>query len=426
MKAFLRRLPSVIFYSGCSILILLVVCFAGVWVSAYRSQAGIPPEEVRKQFIDFRENDRHSILMGLGLDLDLDPARLTEDIVLKKGDTSIIVKSSVDPTLQNFILRLLQRSRTIQAAVVVLDSNDGRILALASYEKDGKSDNLCLKADFPAASLFKIVSAAAALDSVGFNPDKQVYYRGKRHTLYKSQLKNKIGRYTIKTSFRKAFASSINPVFGKLGIFELGQDLLVGYADKFLFNHIIPFDFPVEMSTICVPEDEFGLAEIASGFNKKTLISPLHAALLASVAVNDGVMVAPWLVENVKNESGDLLYQWAPTMLTSPISSRAAKDLKTLMEDTVRYGTCWKSFHRLRRKRAFRNVEFGAKTGTINDAKDRFKYEWLTAYAHPKSGDKAICIAALTVHGKILGTRAHELGRCIIDYYLSCKGRGKK
>ena len=55
-KAFLRKLPSLIFYSGCSVLILLLICMGGVWISAYRSQAGIPPEGATKEFVDFREN----------------------------------------------------------------------------------------------------------------------------------------------------------------------------------------------------------------------------------------------------------------------------------------------------------------------------------------------------------------------------------
>jgi cell division protein FtsI/penicillin-binding protein 2 len=269
------------------------------------------------------------------------------------------------------------------------------------------------------------VAAGAALECAGYRPNKHVYYRGKRHTLYKSQLRKKTGRYTVQTSFRKAFASSINPVFGKLGIYDLGQSALEDYAGRFLFNHTIPFDFPVEMSTIQVPEDNFGLAEIASGFNKKTLISPLHAALLASVAANSGVMVSPWLIEHVTNESGECIYKWKPTRLCSPINRRVAKDLKCLMRDTVVYGTCRKSFRPLRRKRAFKKFEFGAKTGTINDEKDQFKYDWLTAYALPGKGNSGICLSVLSIHGEKLGIRAGELGRYIINYYLSSKKRSK-
>ncbi|MBW1900784.1 MAG: hypothetical protein JRJ20_04025 [Deltaproteobacteria bacterium] len=416
-RSFLRRLPSLVFYSGCAILTLMLVCFLGVWISAYRSQAGIPPSDVGKSFVEFREKlDRQNILK----DLDLDTAQLSDHIVLKKGEESITIVSSLDSSLQNYIIRLLRRSRTLQAAVVVLNSNDGRILAMVSYNRDGSSSDLCLKAAFPAASLFKIVSAAAALESAGFKPEKEVFYRGKRHTLYKAQLKKtRIGKYTERTSFKRAFATSINPVFGKLGIYDLGQDVMADYAGKFLFNHIIPFDFPVEMSTVQVPEEDFGLAEIASGFNKKTTISPLHAALLSSVVANNGVMVSPWLVDHVKNGSGELLYQRRPTRLSLSVSARTAKNLKVLMRDTVIYGTCRRSFRPLRRKKAFKDVELGAKTGTINEDADQFKYDWLTAYALSKNREKAICISVLSVHSKRLGIRANELGRYIINYHMT-------
>ena len=64
-------------------------------------------------------------------------------------------------------------------------------------------------------------------------------------------------------------------------------------------------------------------------------------------------------------------------------------------------------------------AELGAKTGTINDRNDRFKYDWLTAFVVPPSGKKSICIAVLGIHGKMLGVRANRLGRSIIRYYLS-------
>jgi len=417
-RAFLRRLPSVIFYSGCSILVLILVCLIGVWISAYRSQAGLPPPEIDEQFVEYRENHTRQTILK---DLNLDPASLADRIDFKKGDEDFTIELSLDSSLQKYITQLLRRSRTLQAAVVVLDSNDGRILAMVSYNKDQKNRDLCLRAAFPAASLFKIVSAAAALESAGYRPEKEVYYRGKRHTLYKSQLGKRHGRYTVTTSFKRAFASSINPVFGKLGIYDLGREVMSDYADRFLFNHTIPFDFPVEMSMIQVPEDDFGLAEISSGFNKETKISPLHAALLASVAVNKGVMVAPWLVENVKNGSGEFVYQRRPAQLNLSVSRHTARNLKVLMSDTVIYGTCRKSFRPLRRKRAFKNVELGAKTGTINDESDRFKYDWLTAYVLPKDRKKAICVAVLGVHSEMLGIRANELGRYIINYYVTKK-----
>jgi len=412
-KALLKRLSVSALYSGCGLLVLFLVFYAGSRISGYLSQAGFVPLHVEKPPGVFREKIPRQDPSFVLNNLDLDYRVLAHRFVVEKDGTRLTVQSSLDTSLQDKILALLKRSRTVQAAVVVLSPTDGRILAMANYEKGGQGDNLCTKAVFPAASLFKIVSAAAALETAGFTPERAVLFTGGKHTLYKRQLKKKAGPYATKISFSKAFGSSINSVFGKMGIYDLGRTVMTEYAERFFFNRVIPFDFPVEQSTINVPDDDYGLAEIASGFNRETLISPLHAALLAAAVVNNGTMMAPRLVERVFKESGELLYQSRPTMLTSPISRGTAKDLKVLMRDTILNGTCRKTFHALRRSRAFRDVELGAKTGTINDKLDQFKYDWLTVYALPKDGTKGICMAVLSVHGEKLGIRANELGRYI-------------
>lgn len=414
-----RKLPYLVLYSVGSFLALAFLVCIGSWISGHLSQASLTPPLTGKQPGAGPNQSPAQDHSNLLKELKLASAQLVDHVVLKKNGKRFDIKSSLDTPFQDYILRLLQRSNTLQAAVVAIAPDDGRILAMASYEKGGNSENLCVKASFPAASIFKIVSAAAALESAGFTPDKPVFFQGRKHTLYKQQLKQTINKYTNKTTFRKAFASSINSVFGKMGIHDLGKGLMSEYANRFLFNREIPFDFPVAVSTFQVPDDDYSLAEVASGFNRKTLISPLHAALMASVVANNGIMMAPWLVERVSNEAGELVYQRQVAKLTSPISPKTAEDLKVLMRETVLRGTCRKSFQRLRRKKAFKDGDFGAKTGTINDKEDQFKYDWLTGYFIPQNGRKAISLAVLTVHGEKLGLRSHELGRYIIKYYIT-------
>ena len=419
VKRLLKRAPLIILCSGFLVAALVCLFLAIPWISGRTGQAGTGVSAMGNRS-DPISDDLKKTTVSIELeDLNLDTSQLTGRFVLERSGGSVIVESSLDPDLQNYVVDLLQKSKTLKAAAVVLRPDDGRILAMAGYDKEGNGERLCLKADFPAASLFKIVSAAAALESAGFTPEKPVYFDGYKHTLYKRQLKQKRGRYTSEISFKKAFGSSINPVFGKLGIYDLGQKVMVDSAEKFFFNRSIPFDFPVANSIVKVPDDDFGLAEIASGFNKRTVISPLHAALLASAVANNGVMMKPWLVKRVLQENGEVLYQGRPSTMTNSISKETAKDLKVLMRETVMHGTCRKSFRRLRRKKAFKGVELGAKTGTINDRTDQFKYDWLAAYVLPPGGAKGICIAVLGVHGKRLGIRAGRLGRNIINHYLS-------
>ncbi len=402
------------FLGGVSLLFL-----AGTWIHGMIEPEGDNGLEKPAKAHPSAGSDKHKPSPLSLASLDWSSADLSDRFSLFQDGVSMTVESTLDPELQQYIRELLERSQTERAAVVVLRPDDGRILAMVSYDKDGSNERLCLKADFPAASLFKIVAAAGALEGSGFTPQKAVYYNGRKYTLYKRQLKQTRNKYTRKMPFRKAFGLSINPVFGKLGIYTLGRESMIEWGGKFQFNRPIPFDFPLEESFFRVPEHPFGLAEIASGFNKITRISPLHAALLSAAVANDGVIMKPWVVKRISGENGQLLFENNPQKLTVAMNKDTAQDLRVLMEETVTSGTCSRSFWRMRRKKRFEGVDMGAKTGTINDLSGRYKYDWLTAFVVPPDGKKAFCIAVMGVHGKVLGIRANRIGRYIIDHYMS-------
>jgi cell division protein FtsI/penicillin-binding protein 2 len=418
---FFGKLSLVIIISISGLVGLLAVVWAGLWVSERWSQAGQKPASiVQPQATPKAPQPKISRadLPAMLDDITRDSALLSDLFICGKDGRQYTIRTTIDTKLQNYIQRTLRRARTLQSAVVVLNSNDGRVIAMVDHDSNGSRANLNLKADYPAASLFKIVSAAAALENSGYTPDTPLYFRGRRHTLYKSQLKQKKDRWTTETTLRKAFALSNNSVFGKLGIYVLGQKVLTDYAEKFGFNRAIPFDLALAVSPISVPADEFGLAEIASGFNKETLISPLHATLLAAAAANKGKMPIPWLVETIQDEKDEVLYHADTSVLNRPVIGEAAENLTFLMQYAARSGTSRSVFRKLRRKKMFRTFEMGAKTGTINDKLDRYKYDWITAFALAPDGNRGIAVGVLGVHGKILGTRSTELARAIIDYYF--------
>lgn len=420
-RHFLKKIPPFFKIAGLAAAVGIMLVVLGIWLSGsgHWSQSRPEPPLLKKKSGLRPEPSARQNLNSAINSLAQDSAKLAEPVILNSNDRRYFIRTAIYPKLQKFILRTLKRSRTQQSAVVVMDPHDGRLLSMVNYDPNGHSANLCLQADFPAASLFKIVTAAAALESAGLTPDKSLYYRGSKHTLYKSQLKTKKDRWTIQTKFRKAFALSNNAVFGKIGIYNLGQKQLIRYSDKFFFNRPITSDLPLAVSRIQVPSDDFGLAEIASGFNKDTLISPLHAALLAAVAVNNGEIPTPRLVESIRNESNKVVYQAPRPAMAATVSPETARDIKILMQDAVRYGTSHTAFRKLRRKKRFKNYDLGAKTGTINDRRDQFKYDWVTAFAVSPNGAGSICVSVLGVHGKILGTRATEMTRAIVDYYFS-------
>ena len=415
-KYFLKRLPWLGLCSGAGVLILAILFYSVAWLSAnLEGRAWAPPKQTQPVTPTLSKMDLASILDQLSRD------ELTSSAFhnVEHNGLALEVELSIVPELQRYASNLLGRSMTHAAAVVVLRPETGEILAMAQTRDESLGEDLCLEAGFPAASLFKIVAAAAAIEARGFSPETELTFQGGKYTLYRNQLKQQSrGRYAVKTTLKDAFSDSINPVFGKLGIFDLGRDIMEDYAYRFLFDRPIPFELPLGVSHFDVPMDDFALAEIASGFNKRTLISPLHAALITSAVPNEGVIMEPWLVKTVKDASGHVLYQAEPKILVRAIENKTAHALRDLMSETVSGGTARGAFRPLQRKKTFRDFDFGAKTGSINDPTNQYRVDWLTAYALPAYKDGGVSVAVLAVHGEKLGVRAREIVRHIIAEYF--------
>ena len=416
-----RSLSRIGFWGGIFLFVLISICLTGRWIFAHLGQP-LPPKdksEVRFPLTISRAELPNLLLTGADRIFPLE-----RKYAVHHNGSLFQVETSIDPDLQQYVRELVDRSSAYKTAVVVLRPDNGQVLALANHAdlERPTHETLCLKADFPAASLFKIVAAAAAIEARGFTPETTLGFRGQKYTLYKSQLREDKGRQRTRMSLREAFGESVNPFFGKVGIYHLGRDLMAEYADKFLFNQPIPFDLPVSMSSIEIPTDEFGLAEIASGYNRRTVISPLHAALLTAAVANKGVMMSPWLIANVKDDRGNTVYEAAPSKLASPISESTAQKMKILMEETVSEGTCRKAFKPVHRRDVLKDLVLGAKTGTINDQLGEHRCEWLTAFALPMNGDPGLAVAILTVHGDKVGVRPKEIAKRIFSHQFSPQG----
>ena len=135
----------------------------------------------------------------------------------------------------------MQRYKTPYAAIVVIENRTGKVLALVGRDHSGKRDydEITLSSTHPAASMFKVVTAASLFELEKVNPTSKVLFNGKGTTLYKSQLKNKHNRWTRKITFGHAFAFSNNVVFGRLSQKYLSGDYLEVMARKFGFNEKI-------------------------------------------------------------------------------------------------------------------------------------------------------------------------------------------
>jgi cell division protein FtsI/penicillin-binding protein 2 len=323
------------------------------------------------------------------------------------GGTALL---TLDPRLQARLERTLAHSAAPYAATVLLDPRTGRVLAMAEYSKaePERTDGLALRPISPAASVFKIVTAAALLEQ-GYSPDEPVCYHGGLHRLQPRLLENDPRRDRACLPLTAAFGHSANVVFAKLADRGLTPGLLEAEAERFLFNAPIPFAAAVEPSRAVIPTDRFGLANTAAGFGEVRL-SALHAALLAAVVANRGVLVPPWVVELV--EGGDGPPALEPVRI---VDERVAEQLAAMMRETVARGTAARSF--ARPPRELRGVAVAGKTGSLHEQRPFRDHTWFVGYAPAEAPQ--VVVATVVVNGPIWRVRAPWVAREALAAYFA-------
>jgi penicillin-binding protein A len=377
----------------------------------HRAQRTLPATRPAKETLITKKD------VGILLQHVNDQELMARQIDLPFRNQQIHIETSLDEDLQNRLTRAMDRKNSRFIGIVVMEADTGRVQALAGFNKVHPGNNPCLINTFPAASLFKIVTAAAAVDQCDFNANTRIRFNGYKHTLYKNQLKEQNNRYTNTLSFKDSFAQSVNPVFGKLGALYLDQTVLEKYAAAFGFNQPINFELPVPPSHVDVKAGAYQRAEVACGFNNDTTISPLHAAMMASAVMNKGRMVAPTMVDRITDAHGQLLYRAQPSWQGRAMSAKASEVLIRLMETTVRSGTGRKAFRGARRNRVLSRLDIGGKTGSIYNRAHDARFDWFVGFADEKKGPGRLIVAALVAHEEFIGIRAAAYAKMAMTYY---------
>lgn len=349
--------------------------------------------------------------------------RLPDQLVLDlDGRTEKVqVEYSFDENLQTKMQALFDSYKPDYGSFVAVDATTGRILSLISYNPNDPwiKDHLALRATFPSASVFKVVTAAAAIAEKKLSADSMISYNGRAHTLYKNHVfKDNVNRWTNHTTLKDAFAHSVNTVFGKMGVFIVGPTELRTYADRFGFNRKIVADLPIQQGNAHITEDPWEIAEAASGYTRENTMSPLQGALIAAAIANDGKMMEPYIVSNLKNEEGVTVYQPTPTLSTVVIDPSSASEMKELMRETITGGTSRGAFRGFK-KSSFAFIDVGGKTGSLTGTDPAGKYDWFVGYA--STGEHKIALAALTISKEFWKVKSSFLARRAVEAYFKEK-----
>jgi cell division protein FtsI/penicillin-binding protein 2 len=277
--------------------------------------------------------------------------------------------------------------------VILTEIATGKVLVWANYADDGALHDVASEATAPSASIFKVVTGTA-LTEAGLTPKTKQCYSGGEHSIRASDMVEDKKRDKWCATLSQAMGRSLNTVFARLAANHLDREKLTETATRLGWGQDIPFDVKIAPSTLSIPDDDLGFARTAAGFWNTTL-SPFQAANLAQTIANGGEMVRMYVVQSVKDDSGEI-YR-GPTgrqVLRRVMDENVASQVTTMMEATVDGGTSYKSFHDRTGRPYLPDMRIAGKTGTLTRPTPEGPfYTWFVGFAPSRKPEVAISVS---------------------------------
>ena len=303
-----------------------------------------------------------------------------------------------------------------RGAVVALDPTTGAILAMVSTpsfdpnlvsghdtatvresynrlasQKSRPMLNRALRETYPPGSTFKLVTAAAALESGRYTPDSKVDNSAEL-TLPQTSvtLPNENGGPCTsgEATLTVALENSCNVSFGAVGL-DLGDAALREQARKFGFD--TAYEVPMRSVASHFPENLNPPQTAQSAIGQFDVrATPLQMAMVAAAIANRGVVMAPYLVQQVRGPKLEVLDTTKPRSLGEAISPQTASQLTTMMTKVVEQGTGTNG--------QIPGVPVAGKTGTAQQGGGRTPHAWFVSFA-PADAEPKVAVAVIVEDG---------------------------
>ena len=292
-------------------------------------------------------------------------------------------------------------------------SIDSNFEKYSSDQKGAPMVNRVTRGYYPPGSVFKVVTASAAVESIDGIQQQEFICNGGL----------KIGDYVLtdygntshgKLDIKKGFGVSCNYTFGSIGI-QLGYSRLKYYAEKFMFNKAITSRDDVDVLniksgsfTIDDSTNDSLVAQNAIGQNGVTT-NPMHMAMVTGAIANGGVMMEPYIVKGITDRYGVGLMTDSSRVLSRAISAETAATISDYMVYTVESGTG--------RNAKINGVTIGGKTGSAENTQGEETHSWFVAFAPAEKPE--IAVAVVVENAGTGGSRAAKIARAVIKAYLN-------
>lgn len=247
-------------------------------------------------------------------------------------------------------------------AVVAIEPSTGRVRVLASNppydpnrvpfdlselntEETSPLLNRATQGQYPPGSTFKVVTAAAGLDTGTIDLDSTIEAPA-TIDVQGQPLANSDGASYGAIPLEAALTGSVNTWFAQLGE-QIGSEALFDYMDDFGFGSPPAIDLPddqvyrsgvFEGGDLLGRGDPVDVARIAIG-QERLAVTPLQMALVAAAVANEGTLMKPQIWSRVVDPDGRVTERLDPSRYSDPIEEDTAAALTDAMEGVVNEGT---------------------------------------------------------------------------------------
>ncbi|MGN6188541.1 MAG: peptidoglycan D,D-transpeptidase FtsI family protein [Conexibacter sp.] len=353
----------------------------------------------------------------------------------QQGDA---VVTSLDPAAQRIATEQLDATGS-PGAVVALDPRTGAVKVMAStpgYDPNqlGQSGvfrrlngagsgapllDRATQSSYAPGSTFKVVTAAAAIDSGKYTPDSTIDGSSPK-TISGVPMHNDLGHSYGPITLTEAMTFSVNTVFGQIGE-ALGKQTMADYMRRFGFYRRPPLDYPADEllasgerlngKLLPVTSDQVDVGRMAIG-QDKLAVTPLQMAMVAAAIANGGKLMTPHLADRVVDPDGRTVDRVEPSVYSTPVSPETATAVNQMMRTVVESGTGTAV--------QLPGIEVAGKTGTaeIGDVGANLTQPSFVAFAPADNPRIAIAVTVERSQGGFGGTVAAPIARAVLERLL--------
>jgi cell division protein FtsI/penicillin-binding protein 2 len=281
---------------------------------------------------------------------------------------------TIDETIQYIAEQALENAyrkyQAQSASIIVMDTRTGEILALANrptYNLENYAaaspvsrTNRVTSYVYEPGSVFKVVTAVAALEEGRFSEKDKIFCENGRYKIANNILTDHHPHGML--TFKEIFGFSSNIGVAKIAQ-QLGADIIYKYGRRLRFGIKTGMDLQGEVSGWLKAPSLWSKTTIgAIPIGYEVTVTSLQLVCMMTAIANKGVYLRPFVVKCIQNSEGQIIKSFEPQMIDHVVSEETARRVTEILKGVVEEGTGQQA--------RIKGVEVAGKTGTARKVID--------------------------------------------------------